>query len=449
MGLRTVNERQLAVLQWISDGCPAGVMTDDSYKVSAAALKSRRLVTVSKKSGSWSAAMTEAGTYFLENLAYPEGHWPDSGRPVNPYRPDRGRPVTGLAPTDQLVADVLAADGRLEVPTFERASVENLAASANRFGKVPAGFTLSWERGDSWSEYFLVLEPLPEWMPMDIGEVPVPVSLRSLHPVVESIQDDPDLLPWSRKTRARGLRLLQALCAEAVSRGYTVARPRQSDYGPRGVVEITVHGHAIAITLHELDDRTPHVPTAKELRDQERHYWMRIPKYDYHPSGRLSLQVLTGSAVQQDAFSDTKRGSLEQRLGKALFEVELRAANAEKDKLARERREAEHRREWQAAYDRAVDKARQIHRLEVLREQERTWRWHHRMTTYLDALADHIAGLKGDKREEAREWLAWAQGHLDAIHPFSDSLAMPADPKFTPDLLEKHMRGFPAHAPDD
>ncbi|WP_272914131.1 hypothetical protein [Arthrobacter sp. H-02-3] len=31
-------ERQLAVLHWIADGCPAGVMTDPKYKVSAYAL---------------------------------------------------------------------------------------------------------------------------------------------------------------------------------------------------------------------------------------------------------------------------------------------------------------------------------------------------------------------------------------------------------------------------
>ena len=47
MAERTVNARQVEVLKWIAEGCPDDVMTGDTHKVTARALKSRGLVKVS------------------------------------------------------------------------------------------------------------------------------------------------------------------------------------------------------------------------------------------------------------------------------------------------------------------------------------------------------------------------------------------------------------------
>jgi hypothetical protein len=67
---RSLNERQLAVLRWIGDGCPAGVMPDSGHKHSAVALRDRGLATVSKRSG-WHAEITAAGRHYLEHGDYP------------------------------------------------------------------------------------------------------------------------------------------------------------------------------------------------------------------------------------------------------------------------------------------------------------------------------------------------------------------------------------------
>jgi len=65
MAERTINARQLEVLKWIVDGCPDGVMTDETHKASAAALEGRRLVSVSRASGRWHAEPTDAGRHFV------------------------------------------------------------------------------------------------------------------------------------------------------------------------------------------------------------------------------------------------------------------------------------------------------------------------------------------------------------------------------------------------
>ena len=70
-----LNERQIEVLRWINDGCPDGRWTDFTFKTTATALASRRLVTVSKRGGAWSAAILPPGEYYIANNDYPQGHW--------------------------------------------------------------------------------------------------------------------------------------------------------------------------------------------------------------------------------------------------------------------------------------------------------------------------------------------------------------------------------------
>lgn len=80
---RQVNERQLSVLQWVEDGCPAGAWETSSYKTTCQALQNRGLVTVSRKGGQWSVALTSAGRHYLAHGIYP----PPGFRPRRPKRP--------------------------------------------------------------------------------------------------------------------------------------------------------------------------------------------------------------------------------------------------------------------------------------------------------------------------------------------------------------------------
>ncbi len=90
---RRVNDRQLEVLQWIADGCPDGKWpeNDFSYKTSAWALKARGLVTIKGHARTWTAAVTEAGTHYIEHGAFPPAALPR--HPDPPRRHQRaGRP---------------------------------------------------------------------------------------------------------------------------------------------------------------------------------------------------------------------------------------------------------------------------------------------------------------------------------------------------------------------
>jgi hypothetical protein len=63
-----LTEKQLALLRWIGDGCPDGVMSDDSHRISAAALRNRGLATTSGRGSAWTAKLTPAGAGYLADL---------------------------------------------------------------------------------------------------------------------------------------------------------------------------------------------------------------------------------------------------------------------------------------------------------------------------------------------------------------------------------------------
>lgn len=95
---KTLTEKQVALLRWISTGCPDGVMEDDFYRISAAALRNRDMVTISGRGPTWSAKIAPAGAEYLKQVDGP-----------NPPIPRQAN----VSVAQQLVDDVVAAGGSL------------------------------------------------------------------------------------------------------------------------------------------------------------------------------------------------------------------------------------------------------------------------------------------------------------------------------------------------
>jgi len=220
MAERTVNARQLEVLNWIVEGCPSGVMTDTTHKTTAKALQSRRLVVVANKGRAWKAEATDAGKYFVEHGGYPAGHWSTGAKrgsrsagPQPEGEPVSGNPrrVTGRRPVDQLIADLVNAGGELTVDSDREGYWEGLASSANRYSKVPIGKVLRVHRGTTWKARVIRLEDPPAWMAANLDPIPVPEQLYRPHPTVKALRDHRDRLPITGETRARALHILDAI----------------------------------------------------------------------------------------------------------------------------------------------------------------------------------------------------------------------------------------------
>jgi hypothetical protein len=251
----------------------------------------------------------------------------------------------------------------------------------------------------------------PAWMTAELSAIAVPDELRRPHAVVKAIRDNHDQLRLSRPARARALRILDAIAKTAESRGYEVRTPDlERGYGrSKGYLSISIRGHSHVVDMSELIDKVPHEPTMKELKDKERHSWVRIPAYDHVPSGRLTLKVVGGGQVRQETFADTKTIDLEDRLPTVLQELELRSAAEEERERKLELERQERRRHWEQVHEEAKSGAREQHRADTLMSQAQRWQQANDLAAYLDAVAIHVETLHGENRGTD---LAMGQGDI-------------------------------------
>jgi hypothetical protein len=109
-----LTDRQLAVLRWIGDGCPAGQWPDDTHKISARALETRYLAAVSRWYGKWRAELRPDGVYYLEHGTYPDP-------PTRPPRTPAVVNAPSAKPGPERAADV-ARRARRQATTAEERS---------------------------------------------------------------------------------------------------------------------------------------------------------------------------------------------------------------------------------------------------------------------------------------------------------------------------------------
>lgn len=126
-----LNTAQMAVLVWVSTGCPEGVYSAWSHRVTARALHNRDLITIKGHGKTWSAALTEPGTHYLETGTYPgtgstlqNGSAPEKRsdaavRPPPTPNPRTPRPQTVQekppGPMDQMMVALHEAEGRSQI----------------------------------------------------------------------------------------------------------------------------------------------------------------------------------------------------------------------------------------------------------------------------------------------------------------------------------------------
>jgi hypothetical protein len=199
----------------------------------------------------WRAEITDRGRAYLAN----------SGA-----RPPRRRIGSAdglklLSKTERLVADVIAAGGRLSLPDETAVGGVNWrqrAYAAQRHGKVPAGKHLAVSR--SGGMFMISLEEGVTGNELGADEVPVPARVARYHPVAQAFRRRTELHEVSRKALPRASRIVHALAVELDRRSYKiecVAVERDSYGRPSwnskhdGQLIVTINGHPNRIRLWE------------------------------------------------------------------------------------------------------------------------------------------------------------------------------------------------------
>lgn len=400
MAREPINERQLEVLRWVADGCPDGVMTDHRHKLSAVALKSRRLVKISKRGG-WHAEITDDGRYYLNHRKYPEAQRRTSRKPT---------------PS--------------EASTAQRAAT---MTSPSPSGTPPR---TSRNSGD-------LLKPKRQ-------EVPVPDRLARPHPVVAELQSVKKEWAITAPVRNRALRIVQGLITAAERKGWMVepwarnsAYPAQDWFRRKYEFVICTGETREKVTVLQENDRRDHEPTQRELAEQERSpHWTRIPKYDHLPSQRLKIELdAWTSRGKRNSWADRERWSLEDRLPQVLDEIALRSETQRERRLQREREEVDRERRRRAAMDAANVRFAEAHRAKVLVRQAEDWRRAQELRSYLTAMESAVSEMaEGEEVARAREWLQWGRRYAEALDPLNHCLEMPEVPEATGETLTPFLK---------
>lgn len=340
--------------------------------------------------------------------------------------------MTDVPTTNAEFVDQLNASGgelRIEQPSgSERAAWRRALHALVNSTDVPPGFRVRFSGRDRGP---LTIRLVPEDADAAVREyptVPVPQRLVRPHPMLVATRDACKQVHegWADTRRTSGvlhlrvaqrsvtrvLLLAQAMADEAARRGWVVGPVK--GYRCEGGFGVTIDGHAFELAFSEESDRARHVATKAEIAAAERSSWVRIPDWDYTPSGRLVMRIGHDGYKNTTLATDRQRWRIEDRLGRAIELLESAAAEELRKAAEREREREVRAAQWRAA----MDRARRLHweSVRAARARELVGRW--RVSADLRAMADAVRS--NGHADVDRDWLAWVENYAAELDPVAN-----------------------------
>ncbi len=202
----------------------------------------------------------------------------------------------------------------------------------------------------------------------------------------------------------RALKVMNVLLWQFDKNGWVFTSDRKK---PISMI-VKVNGENVEFTLKEATRRRAHVLTKSELAKKARGEDVWHHRYDYIPSGELTLAIESSCAHRgRNTFKDRKRMLLEDQLGLFLEQLVPVSININDQRLLRA--EDDRRRALQREQRYALKKLRDAEikqRAQLIREAE-NW-----------GKAQLIRSFVADmKLKRDQEWLLWAVNYADILDP--------------------------------
>jgi len=450
-----LNERQIAVLRWIHEGCPEGRWNDFTYKTVAIALQSRRLVSVSKRGGRWKATIEQAGLHYLEHGDFPRGHFPKQRhhrRRVTAYRPravflsagqyanaavplppepacdEQTSSTPPIRPARALLDEVLAAGGEIRRESKDGPrQYSSLVSAINRYKMAPEGKRLVLESGGSWNKCVIRLEDGPRWLTTPVREVVDAPRIDRWHPALRALREA-KMLSTSQTAEQRILRMVQAVAIEAEARGHPIAaQPQRYPYHHQqsepAQLEIKVRDHRYLVAVYQKFRIAPPPPRYGQARK-------RPPPQAVEPLG-IAIRVpgtnRSPYLLESWADSNALRRRVEDAVPLLFHRMERHADREDARREADRRAQIEHQRIREEAERLAEIQHAENVRAETLRSQHAAWREASQLREFLDAMTATVDGMSaGAGRHAAVEWRDWCRRYVnDTADPLGKPLMMP------------------------
>jgi len=459
--LPKLNDRQLAVLRRIGDGDAPVTSAAHELARTVYALRSRRLVDTPRRDGVWTAVITDAGRFYLQHGRYADRGASPTRRPGTSPDPQPVRSAVAAVPDvpgpGELIDKVRAAGGVVRVASPDavtRAAWRRAIHAAKEKGLVPDGYHLR-HRGRDDDDLVVELvggdHPGRRYWAQERQRLAIPDTLIEPHPVVVVLRREERRLAVSSTSRDRALRLIQALVSAAEQDGDTVALPDTDDLPGFCVV---VGRWSYRLVMEEEWDTVERLPDPDAEHDGKVYAWQRVqPVAESAPSGRLRLSLPDdpyGHRGRPRRWADRQRWRLDDKLPDILGEIRTRAKVDEDQHAARERAEADRRRQWEQAVAHAKQRFAEDQRVEALTGQLADWQRAAAARAYAQVLRASIAAEPDPERAaDVAAWAEWITGYADRIDPTRRHRLLPAPPTDpTAEQLRPYLKGWSPHGPE-
>lgn len=462
-----LNERQLHVLNEVAGGNDLSDPDAMHLRQSARALQHRGLLSISKKNGVWRAQLTDAGQFYLDH-----GHHPDhpdhvtsdvsdaprktARKPTSPaaaaksVTPAQQRSESVVKRAERLIEQLRSEGGILRIQDLDRAAraeYRRIIHAAKQHKLVPARHHLMYSGRDTGD---LVIRLAEDGKDDETDWNRIRLSARTTDPgvIVAAIEKDAANFNVTEESVPRAVNLIRELVEEGRRHGLLFAVNKKTKH-PKVVLQVGKSRRPVTIT--EEHDKVPHVPTEKERREMRRNPWHKVPEHDSVPSGRLRLQIERGWN-NHDAWTDTKRSTLEKRVRQIIRDIQVSLAEDEQKRQQQqkefeeqraewEREEAENRARWQAAMDEARVKAVHMLRKDTFGKAFDAWLAARDLRAFCAELEQATTAVSDDARDDIAQWIAWGRSTADDIDPITGPSRL-ADATFDVEPVADDLRPF-------
>jgi hypothetical protein len=415
----TLNDVQLAVLQWVADGCDMENPPTPTFKTSAPALHDRGLIELDRRSGHWTATLNEKGAYYLEHGRHPDAPPPSVS------------PSLGAGPT-QAQAPTKSTE-QADPVNSPRTSMQD--SEPNHEASVATG------------------SPAP---PAKDKRIQIPAQIRKPHPAVRELVDHKERLEVHAEQRQRALLILHALVQEASRRGWSITpvlsemrsdswtHSRTRTWPSNDLFNIDAGHKSAAVRLRMKQRQVTHVPTADEIKTSERWGYQSYSKNDLVPTDTMRLEIGAGSYGSL-VLEDTVATRIDDKLLRGIERIQLMTeeqVTRDEQLRLREIAEAEARARADILRQRATTYSHWVKTLEDLNAEATH---HKQLRSTIDRFSAALPRFEGNEQyADLQSYLEWAEQHLVDSDPFL-SIALPNGDR--PDLTYSDWRAWKSRNP--
>ncbi len=177
--------------------------------------------------------------------------------------------------------------------------------------------------------------------------------------IIHSRAKCPPPIYVTKNSLPRTIQIIDTLLSALKNRNFSIQWPKENTR----YFSTTIENIEIGFSISEKFDRKDHKPTKEEIAEQKEFSWRTPPKWDYHPNGKLCLNLLTPKNVCniKHHWNDGKIKRIENQFNEFIIEIykvaeeyklaeerkkqwEIEAAERQKQYIEIQRQEAEYKR---------------------------------------------------------------------------------------------------------